>query len=145
MDVQRFYWCAAQQTAIYLTSALNQRVCVWRVSMCIRQWEGQHWCVLMGLGSTLPFLSTLLHPFLTHPSLSPTWLFFLKSIFLILLFSVVFISVPLHVCPPIFSLLTSLLIFIALITPHFHSQSFFSLISPPIFLFNKNIVAWCRL
>lgn len=28
MDVQRFYWCAAQQTAIYLTSALNQRVCV---------------------------------------------------------------------------------------------------------------------
>lgn len=59
------YRYAAQQIAIHLTRTLNQRVCVCsvpctcvvcRVYMCIRQWKGQHWCVLMGLGSTLPFL-----------------------------------------------------------------------------------------
>lgn len=113
---------------------------VCRVYMCIRQWKGQHWCVLMGLGSTLPFLYphfTLTLSLLTLlQALLPSRLFLHPDYSSILSFC----FFPSHQSLCTF-VLSSLLVLTALITSYFHSQSFLSLFStlfnlPSIFLCN---------
>lgn len=100
--------------------------------MCRHQWKGQH--VLIGLPLTLPFLSLLSHSrfFTDLPPLPHTRSSLLPA------------SVLLYIYLPT---LTSLLIFIALITPQFtHSPPllpFVTLFNPLLISTDQNTDAWC--
>ncbi len=179
MDIQRAEWWAATTNtntsavlwiSVYVCVCACVRVCacvcvvchVCHVCMWIRQWEGQRWCVLMGLGSTLPFLCALL---LHSLSLLP-WPFFFnpfrrKMVFLFCVcvhlrphFSLV-ITLPPSPYLLLPSLFFSWLIFIALINliiPIFTYSPLSlvlcqpSLISNPSFFLenNNNIESCCR-